>query len=168
MAKTATIHVRMDEQVKDEALVVFDTLGMTAAEAITLYFRQVAINQGLPFELSTKPRQTAAVGIERVSAFKRKQLDNLLRSLPDSVDQVWVFGSAVTPYCRPDSDLDICLVGESISHEEQKRLFATPGGPIDLLTATHEELRVQAADAGSVYYDIVHKGVLVHQKGGAV
>ena len=58
MAKTATIHARLDEQVKNDALAVFDAIGLSVADAITLYFKQVALKNGIPFELSAerKPR----------------------------------------------------------------------------------------------------------------
>ena len=52
MAKTANVHVRMDEQIKNDAVKVFDALGITVAEAITMFFRQAALKNGIPFELT--------------------------------------------------------------------------------------------------------------------
>ena len=52
MNKTATVHARMDEQVKNEAIEVFDAIGISVSEAITLFFKQVALKNAIPFELS--------------------------------------------------------------------------------------------------------------------
>ncbi|MBR2098918.1 MAG: type II toxin-antitoxin system RelB/DinJ family antitoxin, partial [Firmicutes bacterium] len=110
MPKTATIHARLDEQTKNDALAVFDALGISLSEAITLYFRQVALKNGIPFELTTaiNPKNN----LERVHEYRRKDLQEILQMLPSSVDELWVFGSSVTPYCRPNSDLDILVVGD--------------------------------------------------------
>ena len=54
MAKTATIHVRMDEEVKNDAIEVFDALGLSVAEAVTIYFKQVALKTRIPFELTAE------------------------------------------------------------------------------------------------------------------
>lgn len=53
MAKTANVHVRMDEQIKNEAVAVLDDLGINVAEAINMYFRQIALRKAIPFELTT-------------------------------------------------------------------------------------------------------------------
>lgn len=49
MAKTATIRVRVEPKLKRQAEDLFSQLGMSAAEAITLFYRQTALQQGLPF-----------------------------------------------------------------------------------------------------------------------
>jgi DNA-damage-inducible protein J len=49
MSKTATLTVRIDPKIKREAIKVFDKLGITASQAVTLYFSQVSAEKGLPF-----------------------------------------------------------------------------------------------------------------------
>lgn len=49
MAKTETIRARVEPALKQEAEAVLGTLGLTPTEAITLFYKQVALNQGLPF-----------------------------------------------------------------------------------------------------------------------
>lgn len=51
MSKTEMIRARMEPELKEEAEAVFDALCMTPTEAITLFYRQVAMHRGLPFEL---------------------------------------------------------------------------------------------------------------------
>ena len=112
MAKTANIHVRMDEQIKNDAVAVLDNLGISVAEAITMYFRQVALKNGIPFELTADP--VFRKNIDRVSKLKTDDLKAVLAVVPESVDELWVFGSAVTEHCRPDSDLDVCVIGDNM------------------------------------------------------
>jgi DNA-damage-inducible protein J len=58
--KTATISARIDPETKREAESVFRDLGLSASQAITLFYRQVQLRRGLPFELkvpNTKTRE---------------------------------------------------------------------------------------------------------------
>lgn len=58
MAKTETIRARVDPDVKRDAEEVFSTLGLSAPEAIRLFYRQVALYQGLPFSVSIPNAET--------------------------------------------------------------------------------------------------------------
>ena len=49
MAKTETIRARVEPDLKHEAETVFFHLGLSATEAITLFYRQVTLQHGLPF-----------------------------------------------------------------------------------------------------------------------
>ena len=49
MIKSAMIRARMDPELKTEVERVFTELGLTTTEAITLFYQQVRLNQGLPF-----------------------------------------------------------------------------------------------------------------------
>ena len=49
MVKTSTISARIDPEVKNRAERVFRELGITSSQAITLFYRQVELQQGLPF-----------------------------------------------------------------------------------------------------------------------
>ena len=56
MAKTEQINVRMESKVKAEA--VFAQLGMTPSQAIIMFYRQVSLQQGLPFEVRIPNAET--------------------------------------------------------------------------------------------------------------
>lgn len=45
------IRVRVEPELKQEAEKVFATLGLSPTEAITLFYKQTALRNGLPFEL---------------------------------------------------------------------------------------------------------------------
>jgi DNA-damage-inducible protein J len=49
MAKTTTISARIDPDTKKQAEQVFRELGLTSSQAITLFYKQVELQQGLPF-----------------------------------------------------------------------------------------------------------------------
>lgn len=49
MAKTSTISARIDPKIKNSAERVFRELGLTPSQAITLFYKQVGLQQGLPF-----------------------------------------------------------------------------------------------------------------------
>ena len=163
MAKTATIHVRMDENIKNDAIEVLESLGISVADAITMYFRQVALKNGIPFELTAE--KTPRNNFERVSEYKREDLEKVLGAVPESVDELWVFGSAVTPYCRPDSDLDVCIVGDNISKEDRRRLAHAPRYGMDLIDINHESFNRESRENGSVFNEIKTKGLLIYKKG---
>ncbi len=49
MARTATINVRTERELKKEVEGVLQNLGMSTTEAINIFFRQVKLRRGLPF-----------------------------------------------------------------------------------------------------------------------
>ncbi len=58
MAKTAMIRARVEPQLKREAEDLFLELGMSATEAITLFYRQVTMHRGLPFDVRIPNEET--------------------------------------------------------------------------------------------------------------
>jgi DNA-damage-inducible protein J len=51
-AKPATVRTRVDSALKAEAERVLGELGLTAGDAIRLFYTQVALRRGLPFEVT--------------------------------------------------------------------------------------------------------------------
>ena len=49
MVKTSTISTRIDPRLKNNVERVFRELGLTSSQAITLFYKQVELQQGLPF-----------------------------------------------------------------------------------------------------------------------
>ena len=58
MAKTEMIRARVEPDLKDDAEKVFSALGLSATEAITLFYKQVALCQGLPFAVRIPNAET--------------------------------------------------------------------------------------------------------------
>lgn len=59
MAKTETIRARVEPELKQQAENVLRELGLSATEAITLFYRQVTMHRGLPFEVKIPNASTA-------------------------------------------------------------------------------------------------------------
>jgi predicted nucleotidyltransferase len=55
---------------------------------------------------------------------RQMYLKSILESLPKSVDELWIFGSAVTPNHFSGSDLDIMLIGDDISDDDIMLIYS--------------------------------------------
>lgn len=58
MAKTASINMRVNPQIKSEAESIFESLGMTLTEAINVFLHKSVMEGGLPFDVR-QPRYNA-------------------------------------------------------------------------------------------------------------
>ncbi len=57
MKKSSTIRARMEPDLKDKAEYVFRKLGLTTTQALTLFYKQVELRNGLPFDVAI-PNET--------------------------------------------------------------------------------------------------------------
>ena len=55
MSKTAVVTTRIEPELKTEVEAVLNELGLTISQAILLYFKQIALQQGIPFSLQLPP-----------------------------------------------------------------------------------------------------------------
>ena len=58
MPKTQTLHMRIDEKLKEDVDSLFNELGISTTDAVTMFFKQALWHRGLPFEVKipyTKP-----------------------------------------------------------------------------------------------------------------
>ena len=51
VTKTASVNVRIEENVKKQAENILETLGIPRATAIDMFYRQIILNNGIPFSL---------------------------------------------------------------------------------------------------------------------
>jgi DNA-damage-inducible protein J len=58
MPKTSVITARIDPELKKETEHVLKQLGLTPSQAITLFYRQVTLQEGLPFSVSLPNERT--------------------------------------------------------------------------------------------------------------
>jgi DNA-damage-inducible protein J len=63
MTKTSTISARIDPELKNRVDKVFKDLGLTTAQAITLFYKQVEFHHGLPFSVKI-PTETTMKALE--------------------------------------------------------------------------------------------------------
>ena len=63
-AQTATLHVRMDAEIKRKATEALSAMGLTASQAVRVLFHRIAIDQAFPLELKVPNRQTRSAMAE--------------------------------------------------------------------------------------------------------
>ena len=60
MAKTEMIRARVEPGLKGEAEAVFKVLGLSPTQAITMFYKQVSLQNGLPFAVRIPNAETRA------------------------------------------------------------------------------------------------------------
>lgn len=55
MAKTTTMNIRIEPELKREVEEILSDLGMNIADAITIYFKQIVLTDSIPLEIK-RPR----------------------------------------------------------------------------------------------------------------
>lgn len=58
MSKSAMIRARTEPELKKEVESIFNKLGLTSTEAINIFYRQVRLRNGIPFEIKIPNRIT--------------------------------------------------------------------------------------------------------------
>lgn len=56
--KTETIRARVEPELKHEAEALLKDLGLSATDAITVFYRQVVLHRGLPFDVRIPNAET--------------------------------------------------------------------------------------------------------------
>jgi len=84
MSKTTTVRARIEPRLKKEAEHVLGDLGLSATQAITLFYRQVTLRKGLPFDVVI-PNATTRRAFESIDAGKDlvvcKDAEDMFRKL---------------------------------------------------------------------------------------
>ena len=65
-AKSANLYARIEPDVKEQAEEILATLGIPASNAINMFYKQIILNRGLPFEV--KIPTARPVDISRMNA----------------------------------------------------------------------------------------------------
>ena len=63
MSKTASVNLRIDPKLKKNAEEIFQKIGLSRSEAISLFYTQVTLHDGLPFSIRI-PNTTTQKAIE--------------------------------------------------------------------------------------------------------
>ena len=61
MPKTTTISVRMDADLKSNAESILSALGLTPSQAISVFYKQITFQHGLPFPVQIPERELNTV-----------------------------------------------------------------------------------------------------------
>lgn len=69
--KTATLYARIEPDVKEQAEAILSELGVPASNAINMFYKQIIMHRGLPFEVrlpKQRPLELADMSQEELSA----------------------------------------------------------------------------------------------------
>jgi DNA-damage-inducible protein J len=73
MSKSANLYARIEPEVKEEAERILSALGIPASNAINIFYKQIILQKGLPFDVKI-PSSVP----ENVSSLSETQLDEAL------------------------------------------------------------------------------------------
>ena len=72
-AQTSMLHIRVDDNIKEQATDALTAMGLSVSDAVRLFLRRVVIDQAFPLELKVPNAQTrAAMGESRAMMAKRR------------------------------------------------------------------------------------------------
>lgn len=78
MIKSAMIRARIDENLKKDVEIILYKLGISASEAINIFYSQIKLNKGIPFKVKIPNKLTAKTFNEtdigkNIKKFKNKK-----------------------------------------------------------------------------------------------
>ena len=78
MAKNANLNIRIEPEVKAQAEEILTSLGLTTSMAVNLFFKQIIMTQGIPFEvkLPEHPLDVSKMTPEELDAELEKGLNS--------------------------------------------------------------------------------------------
>ncbi len=80
MSKTANLYVRIEPDLKEQAEQILSALGIPASNAINMFYKQIILQRGLPFDL--KLPETAVLNFNNMT---EKEIDSELQKGIDDV-----------------------------------------------------------------------------------
>jgi DNA-damage-inducible protein J len=81
--KAATVNTRIEPAIKHKAEGILHKIGLTPAEAIRLFYRQICLRKGIPFSVRIPNKKTLAAMHDADSGktHKAKNVDDLFEDL---------------------------------------------------------------------------------------
>ncbi|MBI5447845.1 MAG: type II toxin-antitoxin system RelB/DinJ family antitoxin [Gammaproteobacteria bacterium] len=76
MYKAATVNARIEPMIKKRAEAILDAVGLSSAEAIRLFYNQICLHQGIPFEIKI-PNKTTIKAMQAADKGKVSRVENI-------------------------------------------------------------------------------------------
>ena len=92
MAKTANLYARIEPELKEQAESILAALGIPASNAITMFYKQIILQRGIPFEMklpAEKPIDMSALTKEQLDAELQKGYDDVTAGRTMPAEQVF-------------------------------------------------------------------------------
>ena len=62
MAKTANVFARVEPEIKEQAELVLEKLGIPMSNAVSMFLRQVVLHRGIPFDIKLPDNEPLSLG----------------------------------------------------------------------------------------------------------
>jgi predicted nucleotidyltransferase len=100
-----------------------------------------------------------------IHPYKQLAAKKIADNAPENLDYIIIFGSAVTPACYCESDIDVCLIGRD-ADKIKTRPMRTEGQAYDFLSYTSLEsfLALKRNDKFNVESRILEDGVIIYER----
>ena len=75
MAKSANLYARIEPDLKEQAEAILSALGIPASNAITMFYKQIVLQKGLPFEVklpASRPVDVSTISSEQLNEEQEK------------------------------------------------------------------------------------------------
>ncbi len=90
--KSANLYARIETDVKEQAESILSALGIPASNAINMFYKQIILQRGLPFEVnipSAKPVDMSALSEEEMNAELEKGYADMVAGRTKPAKQVF-------------------------------------------------------------------------------
>ena len=90
--KSANLYARIEPDVKEQAESILSTLGIPASNAINMFYKQIILQRGLPFEVkipSAKPVDMSILSEEEMNAELEKGYADMVAGRTKPAKQVF-------------------------------------------------------------------------------
>ena len=92
MAKTANLYACIEPELKQQAEQILNAIGLQPSSAITMFYKQIVMQQGLPFDARLnykKPLDTSVMTKEELSFELEKGYQDMLAGRVEPADEVF-------------------------------------------------------------------------------
>lgn len=84
--KTATVNVRIQEDIKEKAEKILESLGISRATAIEMFYRQIVFHNGIPFQVAMPSNAPTEENLDTLLA---SSLKDFMQGKTYSADEVF-------------------------------------------------------------------------------
>ncbi|MDO4617190.1 MAG: type II toxin-antitoxin system RelB/DinJ family antitoxin [Lachnospiraceae bacterium] len=91
MANTTAVYARIDTNLKNDAEGILSQLGISPSSAIQMFYSQIVLKNGMPFDLripSSRPAPVSAKTKDQLDAELQKGIDSIQAGRVYSADEV--------------------------------------------------------------------------------
>ena len=81
-----TVQVRMPEELKNEVSFILSEVGLTPSDAINMFYKQIVLHNGIPFDVRI-PNKTTVAAIEEAKRGKLPKYDNVETLFEDIMNE---------------------------------------------------------------------------------